>query len=287
MSTEFKNEVDLENEESTLNAQVTESDTENEQAVLEQLNDSGQPDQVANEPEIDTDFTPIQIGETDPKKSVEAFDAYTDMLQLVDTIKTTICQTLKIEQLDIETLFDFFRNSPERWIYLQYIERNPLSNPDYDIERIIELKLIRIEGLETLVNLHKKFITLWEKIRPLKTKFTLRQLIDNSPEKTDLLLSELDKKYSRFTETKQQTLIVGKLNQIAELLNDLNEMNIVRAKNGPTEINLLGEYFDISDWSNSRPFVVTDVLFYRHRLQGYRTKNTQFEKPLTLKEFLE
>ena len=83
----------------------------------------------------------------------------------------------------------------------------------------------------------------------------------------------VEKHFSKYTETEEQNIILDKFEKLCEILNELDELGILRAKHGPDEISSLTDYIQISKFTVDPTFVVDSFLFYKHRTRKYKLKS--------------
>jgi len=227
----------------------------------------------------DPNFEPMQIGEIDVRAQNISDAAYFKICETMGTLKEAIEKLLLKEgRLNIDEFFEFVKSDPERWIFDRYILENNIVSP-MDSDRMFELKLIKIEGIEDVLHLHKQFLLALEGVKDCGFYYPLKKLYnaeENIFSLTTDFCEQQEIRFSKFTKTAAQNKILEQFNQLAELLNEFNESGIIRAQHGPDEIRMLADHFKISK-SSSRPFAVDSFLFLRaNRLSKYRIKDHNF-----------
>lgn len=228
----------------------------------------------------DPNFEPMQIGEIDVRAQNISDAAYFKICETMATLKEALEKLLLQEaRFNIDEFFEFVKSDPERWIFDRYILQNNIVYPGMNSDRLFELKLIKIEGIEDVLQFQQQFQLALKAVKDCGFYYPLKKLYDaeeNIFSLTTDFCEQQEIRFSKFTKTAAQNKILEKFNQLAELLNDLNESGIIRAQHGPDEIKMLANYFEISKSSN-RPFVVDSFLFLRaNRLSKYRIKDRNF-----------
>jgi hypothetical protein len=237
-------------------------------------------------------FVPIQIGESNTQRINKAFFAYTHVLQIAEKLWNQVSECLKLkEKLPVDKFFEFLKSDPEKWIYQEHIQKNDIKYPGLDTDRIIELRLLTIEGIEIPVETHAQLITGLQKIKESGFVFPLRKLYDLEKKEftlTDVFFEESEMKFSRHTQSKEQNVILSKFQRICDALNELSELGVLRPQHGPNELALLNDCFEISNESKISPFVISDVLFWKnHRLKRYRPKRSTMKKGNSFNDFFQ
>ena len=263
------NEMTLENEE--VISENNESQVENQQINVDEATEQKQ--------EQDPDFIPMQIGDADTRSKNIADAAYFKVCQTLGELKEALEKLLLKEgSFYIDEFFEFIKHDPERWIFDRHIESNNIVFPGMDNDRLFELKLIKIKGIEEVLQVRNQFSAVLEEVKNSGFYYPLKKLYN--PEENIFAINadfceQQEKRFSRYTQTPEQNAILEKFNTLCEILNELNDMNVLRAQHGPDEIRMLSDFIDISK-SSIRPFVVDPVLFYKHRLTKYRIKDYSF-----------
>jgi hypothetical protein len=219
-------------------------------------------------------FEPVRIGEENGRKSWETQENYTQLLDAANTLRHELSKCLE-ESISIDVFLNFISSNPENWIYKEYIRVKKIQFNGLDTERIIDLKLIAINGIDAVMTAHKTFVSALDKVKLNNFFYPLRKFFNeetNQFEQNGDFWQSCDNHYSRFTQTPEQNRILGIFNRLTDVLNELDAEGILRAKHGKNEIALLTDYIEISKTSTI-PFIVTDVLFYRHRTTKYRVND--------------
>jgi hypothetical protein len=230
---------------------------------------------------IDSDFEPRQIGEENVQKSQATQFIFEALIDTINPLKPLLDACLK-ETVNLEDYLDFLKNdNPEKWIYKKFIQVHNIKFNNLSTEKIIELRLIDIEGVEEVLAAFETFQSALNKVRNNGFFYPLSLLWD--PAENEFVPNvdfwqACDFYYSHFTFTQKQNEILGIFEKIAEQLNELANLNILRPANGIIELNLLSDYFIISKIKATSPFVVDSYLFYKHRLSRYRTKGENLLK---------
>ena len=275
MKEEFKNEVAEEFEATEeMNIEVAEGETD--EAT----------EQVETEPE---EFKPMLIGEPNRPGQLEAEDAYCVLLELLNELKPAIQKAIlpgTDDSLAVpHTLFEFIKSeNPEIWLIRQYIELNNISFPGMDVERIIELGLVKVEHTPELLNLHQRILKAIELVKKRGFYYPVGRLFNGLTNKFEFhngFFEEVEKRFCRQTQSEAQNQIVIIFTDLCAVLNELHRLNILRGKNGPGELTLLDSFIDVMKLEPEEPFVVKDTLFYTQRLYNYRVKGVQLRNPVT------
>jgi hypothetical protein len=263
------NEMTLENEE--VISENNESQFENQQNNVGEATEQQQ--------EQDPDFIPMQIGDADTRSISISDTAYFKVCETLGELKEALEKLLLKEgRFSIDEFFEFLQHEPERWIFDYFVKQNNINYPFMDDDRLFEQKLIKIKGIEDVLVLRKQFTAVLEGVKNSGFYYPLKKLYN--PDENIFAINtdfceQQEARFSRFTQTKEQNVILEVFNRLTDVLNELNDLNIIRAQHGPDEIKMIADWIDISK-SNSRPFVVDNVLFYKHRLTKYRIKDYSF-----------
>lgn len=276
MKEEFKNEVAEEFEAAEgMNIEVAECETDE-----------------ATEQEK---FEPMLIGMENKRGQLAAEEAYGLLTRILNELKpaleNAIFQNGKSPSFTGTTeLFEFIKAQyPDKWIIRKYIQQNGISVPGLDIDRIIELGLVKVEQVHELLNLRQMVLKQLEVVKKTGFYYPVGTLFDDITGKfeiTDNLFMEAEKRFCRVTQSAAQNEVVTIFNELCEALNKLNLLNIIRGKNGPAEFTLLNLFIDIVPAETDYPFHVKDTLFYTQRLYNYRVKGVQSRNPVTPDQIL-
>lgn len=253
---------------------------ENEETILENQENNDSQTEVSEQA---SNFEPMQIGEPDYAAILETENHYEAICNVLnDLFSATKEIVLKSKELSADDFFSFIESrDPERWCYRKYITAAELSFQNMDHERVIDLKLFQIENLNRVLQLYQKFKAL--KGKQVKFDYPIRKLfvtesnkfsIDNSEDAIDSFYVAVEKRFSFYTETPDQNMVLEILNGIAENFNKLAFLGILRGKNGITELDVIESFFNLNklDRENS-PFKVNSYIFKGHnRLSPYRVK---------------
>lgn len=257
------------NNENDVKKEVKTNDVE----LSNEYNEQSDPSGIDTEGEQDPEFIPQRIGDEDVNRANSAQRAYEQLIEAANELKPAIENSLNRE-ITLDEFLEFLRNDPEKWLYTQYVKDNDINIPGISIEKIIEMRMLDISGIPKVLEKLKLFQS---NIIPIKVSgffYPLRKLYNeqmNEFAETGNFWEERDSRFSRFTETPEQNEILNIFKRLCGVLNELDELNIVRAKNGINEISMLDQYIEISKLSTI-PFVVKSHLFYRPRLEKYRKK---------------
>jgi hypothetical protein len=224
---------------------------------------------------IDSDFEPRQVGEENARQSQMTQSIYESLILAANNMKPILESCLKKPVALVEYLSFLKSEKPESWIYSKFIEFHEIKFNNLKPEKIIELRLLDIEGVETVLAAFEKFKSALKKVEENNFYYPLSLLWDNE-ENVFLQNADFwefcDNYNSRFTHTGQQNQILDIFEKICEQLNELANLNILRPANGPVELQFLPDFFEISKTKVPTQFVVDAYLFSQHRLSRYRTK---------------
>lgn len=228
-------------------------------------------------------FVPMRIGEPDYAAMLETENHYEAICKVLNDLFTATKEVVFLgKDLSIDEFFSFIESKEaERWCYRQHITAAEFSFGDMDHERVIDLKLFQIAGFERVLEIYKKFKNL--KSKQVKFDYPLRKLyvadkgefsINNSEDVNEHFYTAVEKRFSIYTETEDQNMVLKILNEIAENCNKLAALGVLRPKNGILEMDVVSSFFNLNKLDREdSPFKVNSYVFRRHnRLHSYRIK---------------
>ena len=222
-------------------------------------------------------FVPQQIGEEKSFVATGIKSFYENLTAACTALKNEL-QTCLETKISIDEFLSFLKSKPENWIYSKYIEINNVKYNGLSNEKIIELKMLDIDkvAVDEVLQHYAAFQNVISKMGENKFYYPIRKLYDQEKEifyGNGELWQKIDDSFTKFTATENQNEILSVFNRLCGILNELEELNILRAKNGPTEIETLSNYIKINKMANM-PFTVNPYLFSQNRLSRYKTKLT-------------
>lgn len=236
------------------------------------------------------EFTPVQIGKPDPRREKEITTAYRNMLDAAVSLQMAIEYCLrKDEGFGVDFFFESLKEDTAKFIRRKFVEINEISIPGISSERLKESDMLDIQELDHAIEERKNFDKAWEAVKATRFIYPLRKLYVNDEIGFDLtedFYQQVKLKIGRFTQNEQQNLILGKMEKLCDVLNELNELNILHPHKGPTEISIIGDFIDIDRTNAEAPFQVSDILFYKHRLRAFREKPNFLREPQTFEDFI-
>ena len=223
---------------------------------------------------IEKEFVPQRIGEEDNRLADEAWVSYEYLSNEANNLKTELAKCLNIN-ISLDEFLDFLKSNPENWIYTKFVAINKIAFPGLSTEKIIELKLLDIKGVEDVLAAQSKFTIALNRVKKSNFVYPFRNLYDTKENMFTVPMEvtfKAEDNFSRRTQSEKQNIILDKFNKLCEVLNELNELDIVRTKNGPDEISILTDYIKVSKIISFPTFVVDSYLFNKHRTRIYREK---------------
>jgi hypothetical protein len=229
----------------------------------------------AEEVTIDSDFEPRQVGEENARQSQITQSIFESLILAANNMKPLLESCIK-KPVALDDYLSFLKSeNPESWIYAKFIEIHEITFNNLKPEKIIELRLLDIEGVDEVLAAFETFKAALKRVNENNFYFPLSKLW-NLEEKLFAQNADFwqtcDDYNSRFTHTKQQNQILEIFENICEKLNELAKLNILRPENGPIELKFLPDFFEISKTKAPTQFVVDALLFSQHRLNPFRTK---------------
>lgn len=248
-------------------------------------------EQVETEPE---EFKPMLIGEPNRPGQLKAEDTYCVLLELLNELNPAFHNAMFPGREDFiavpYSLFGFIKSKhPENWLTRYYIEAYNISFPGMDIERIIELGLVKVQHTPELLNLRQRILNQLEVIKKTGFYYPVVQLYNAQTNRFEFhngFFEEVEKRFCRQTQSQAQNEIVIIFTELCAVLNELHRRNILSGKKGPGELTLLDSFIDVMTLEPEEPFVVKDTLFYAHRLYKYRVKGIPSRNPVTPDQIL-
>lgn len=235
-------------------------------------------------------FEPMLIGTPNKRDQLAAEDAYGQLTEILNELKPALEKAI-FQDGNSSTftgsreLFEYINAKyPEKWIIREFIKANQISVPGLDIERIIDLELVKVPEAPELLMLRLRVLKQLEFVKKTGFYYPVSNLYERETGKWEItndFFQEAEKRFCRVTQSPEQNEIVSIFNDLCEVLNKLHQKNIVRGKNGPVEFELLHLFIDIMKEQPDDPFVVKDNLFYTQRLYGYKIKGVQSRNPVT------
>jgi hypothetical protein len=241
------------------------------------------------------DFEPMLIGEPNRRGQLAAEDAYGQLLEMLNELQPALEKAIFEDGkpslfTGASELFEFVNSEfPEKWIIRKYIQENQISFPKQDIERIIELRLVKVQEAPELLNLRQRILKQLEVVKKTGFYYPVANLYNRETRKFELndhFFQAAEVRFCRVTQSPEQNEIVIIFNELCEALNKLHRKNILRGKNGLTELSLLDSFFDVMTGEPENPFIVKDTLFYTHRLYNLRVKGVQQRNPVASDKIL-
>ena len=219
------------------------------------------------------EFEKQKIGEEKWFDSASVRSVYEIITDSCTNLKNQLQNCLEIK-ISIDDFLNFLKSNPEKWIYNKYIEINNVKFNGLSNDKIIELKMLDINKVAVgeVLQQFAGFNNVLGKLQNNTFYYPLRKLYDEEQEifyTTGDLWEAIDNRFTIFTQTPEQNKILDIINRLCGVLNELEELNILRSKNGPVEIEQLANYVKIG--KNSSPFVVNPHLFRQHRLNKFKT----------------
>lgn len=256
------------NEVGTIKVPLTEQQN---QAVDEQTEElaGGDPNGGDN-----TEFVPRLIG-IENFKILEQVDlVYSGLLSSCSGLKKAIEVSLQRE-ITLDEFLEFLKSEPKKWLNTQYVKDNNISYPGLNTEKLIELELTGITGVQEVLEKLAKVKSEIKQVEKVGFYYPIKKLynVDNGEfELTEDFSDACVKRFSRYTQNQEQNKILDIFERLCSDLNELNKLNVIRAKNGPNELAMLSDYIEIMKVESEPYFVVNDVLFWHPRLNKYREK---------------
>jgi hypothetical protein len=106
---------------------------------------------------IDSDFEPRQVGEENTKQSQLTQRIFENLILAANHMKPVLETCLK-KAVDLDEYLDFLKSeNPESWIYTKFIEAHEITFNNLKPEKIIELRLLDIEGVSEVLAAFETF----------------------------------------------------------------------------------------------------------------------------------
>ena len=252
-------------------------------------------EEMTNEVENYQEFEPMLIGEPNRRGQLAAENAYGQLLEMLNELQPALEKVIfeagkPSTFTGTSELFEFVNSEfPEKWIIRKYIQENQISFPKQDIERIIDLRLVKVPEAPELLNLRQRVLKQLEIVKKTGFYFPVANLYNFETRKfemNDHFFQAAEVRFCRVTQSQEQNEIVIIFNELCEALNKLHRKNILRGKSGSTELSLLDSFFDVMTGEPEYPFIVKDTLFYTGRLRNLRVKGVHSRNPVTPDEIL-
>lgn len=222
------------------------------------------------------EFEPKLIGDPDFKRLDEINRAYEKLFGVTEKLKNELEKCLKREKpFSFSEFLDFLVSDAQKWIYTRHIEYNNLNYPGINLEKLIELEAITIEGINDVLSSKAEFDELKDSVKKLKFNYPLYKLWHEEEQKfveNQDFWEAVDKFCSRITESEEQNRILKKMENLRDALNDLVEEGIIRPNNGIPELDHLKNWLLIPSRSNLTGFSVDRTLFQSFRMSKYAIK---------------
>ena len=218
-------------------------------------------------------FAKQKIGEEKTFDSYAVRVIYENITDSCTELKNQLQTCLNVE-ISIDDFLKFLKSNPERWIFNKFIETQNIKIPGLSNEKIIELKLLDIDkvAVSQVLQQYAALKSILDKLNNNMFYYPLRKLFDEEKGvfyTSGDLWAAIDNRFTIFTQTEEQNKILDVFNRLCGVLNELEELNVLRSKNGPAEIEQLSNYIKIGKFSS--PFVVNPHLFRQHRLSKFKT----------------
>jgi hypothetical protein len=236
------------------------------------------------------EFIPRQIGRPNPRRETEIVTAYQNMLYASVNLQLATEYCLReVEGFGIDFFMESLKEGTEKFIRRKFIEINKVSIPGISTEKLMNSDLLDIQEIEHAIEERKAFDEAWRKVEATHFIYPLRKLyVDDQIgfELTEDFHEKLQQKIGRFTDNEKQNFILEKIKNLCGVLNSLNELGILNAEKGPTELTFISDWIEIDFQSPDGPFVVTDILFWKRRLRQFRDKPVSFQPGKTFDDFI-
>jgi hypothetical protein len=228
-------------------------------------------------------FEPMIIGEPDIEAMLQTETQYQKICNVLNELFSAVKEDVFLgKEMSIDNFLEFTKSKdPKPWCYLKYLVPENVKIGDIDVDSAIKLELFKIRNIETIIQLHDNLKNLNGK--EVRFNYPLHKLYvaelnqfstETGTEKISDFLTELEKKFSIFTETPEQNQVLEILNTIADNYNKLATMGILRMKNGILELDIVSSFFALDKrYREVCPFKVNSYVFKRHnRLAQFRKK---------------
>lgn len=229
--------------------------------------------------EYKSDFVPQRIGQPDLRREKEIINAYQKVIECACEYQLAISACISLDLTDdfssFKLLIESLRTDTKEFLSRKYIEINKLSFPGLAIEKLIENDLISTNEISYAVEMRKALDDALKNAKNTGFSYPLDNLNSDWEimwELSDDFLNEVKNHVSRFTQNEEQNNIFGIFERLTDVLNELNSLNILRAKNGVNEISSLKDYIKITRTDMEPHFEISSYLFNTHRLRGYLDK---------------
>lgn len=212
------------------------------------------------------EFVLKPIGETNYRKEIEITYEYQKLFAAAEQLKSKLEFCLKRDKYYSFTVFtDFLRSEPKKWIYSKHIEYNNIDYPGMDVDKLIELNIVPIPGIEDVLQSRTRLDNHIKNIQSFHFSYPLKKLWDDKEQKFDPDMNfweQLDKHCTRFTKSEEQNMVLAKFEKLCEALNGLVDLDILRPKNGIGQLIQLQNWIEIPNRANKSGFSVKSILFW-------------------------
>lgn len=224
-------------------------------------------------------FEPKKIGDPDFARLNEISKFYERLFKSAEDLKQKLEKCLKRDEpFSFAEFLDFLKSDARKWIYSKHIEYNDLNYPGINLEKLIELEAITIDGIKEVLNSRDEFDENRNSIKQLRFNYPISKLWNEEEqrfmENQDFWESN-EKFCSRFTRSEDQNRILEKMENLRDALNDLASEGLLRFGNGITELDFLKNWFLIPSRSSDYGFSIDRLLFWKHRLNKYKISGVE------------
>lgn len=224
----------------------------------------------------------VKIGQPNQDRVKKIIDSYELIALFASGIKSCLDEIFgKAENDNLEIFFEFIKSKePQKMLIKKYVEVKKIDVPGLDTETLVHLNLIKVpkEVLTELFEEKSKFDTYMIQLENLQySKVTLSEMFDSDSNifmTSDDFESKVNIDLSVFAESDLEKLVVEKLQNLCNAINDLVELDILPADHRATKI----EFFltptltiDRKNLINKRPVILSQQLFRATRLKRFAT----------------
>ncbi len=223
---------------------------------------------------MDTNFKSKQVGKPDDVLKNQIISAYSNLISNACALELQIELCLNnLSGFGIDFFMEAISNNLETFIKTKYIELNKINFPGISNARLIESNLLDVNGLAEALKAYEIFKSSLAEAKATRLNFPLQKLyVDNETgwELTTDFYNEVEKTVCQFTQNEHQNNILDKMEQFCNALNDLSELNVIRANRGKFEINNLINLVDCHISNPEKPFSVNSFIFRRSRFENIK-----------------
>ncbi len=223
---------------------------------------------------MDTNFKSKQVGKPDDVLKNQIISAYSNLISNACALELQIEFCLNnLSGFGVNFFMEAINSDLETFIKTKYIELNKINFPGISNARLIESNLLDINGLEDAIKANKTFQVSFTEAKATRLNFPLQKLyVDNETgwELTTDFYNEVEKTVCQFTQNEHQNNILDKIEQFCNVLNNLSELNVIRANRGKFEINNLINLVDCDRTNPDKPFAVNSFIFRRSRFENIK-----------------